>query len=50
MIAFLTQYVVWSIKAVKTRPVSFPGGAMEKMTDPLMERRGQRRLVLLMNC
>ncbi len=50
MIAFLTQRVVWSIKAVKPHPVSFPGGAMEKVIGPLMERCGQCRLISLMNC
>jgi len=50
MIGFLTQHVALSIKAAKSPPVSFPGGAMEKVTVPLMERCGHRRLVLLMNC
>jgi len=49
MIGFLTQYVAWFIKAAKSHPVSFPGGAMEKVTGPLMKRCGHRRLVLLMN-
>jgi len=49
MIAFLAQCAVWFIKAVKSRPVSFPGGAMEKVTDRLMQQCGQRRSVLLMN-
>jgi hypothetical protein len=50
MIAFPTQCVVWFIKAVKLHPVSFLGGAMVKVTGPLMENCGHRRLVLPMNC
>jgi len=43
MIGFQTQYVAWSIKAAKSHPVSFPGGAMEKATGPQMEHCGHHR-------